>query len=273
MAKVVSLLPSALDNLMVTVDLIDPDAAAFAAVSGATDVANLDAFVKGVKDLGLWDDMVCWPLRSAQNAGTGTTAYSLGGLGTFNGTLVNGPTWGSDGILFDAASVTHITTPLDVTGLRKFTTMAATEQRAQVGNANAIIAAWGATLPASYFIMRKTATNVLNGFVRNTEANRQTSATPASPDWRMYGWGTQGADTVATMSGALLTNSSTLNFTPDETASSTISIGIQTAPTAAPYDGTIAWAFFLKDEEMTTAQQLSLYNLYKQTLGQSLPLP
>jgi hypothetical protein len=42
--------------------------------------------------------MVCWPLRSSQNAGTGTTAYSLGGLGTFDGTLVDGPTWGADGI-------------------------------------------------------------------------------------------------------------------------------------------------------------------------------
>jgi hypothetical protein len=77
---------------------VDPDVAAYVATSGATDVAALSTFVKGVKELGLWDDMVCWPLRSTQNAGTGTTAYSLGGLGTFNGTLVNGPTWGADGI-------------------------------------------------------------------------------------------------------------------------------------------------------------------------------
>jgi hypothetical protein len=79
----------------------DADATAFAAASGATDVAALSAFVKGVKELGLWNSMVCWPLRSSQNAGTGTTAYSLGGLGTFNGTLANGPTWGSDGITTD----------------------------------------------------------------------------------------------------------------------------------------------------------------------------
>jgi hypothetical protein len=76
----------------------DADATAFAAASGATDVAALSAFVKGVKELGLWNSMVCWPLRSSQNAGTGTTAYSLGGLGTFDGTLTNGPTWGADGL-------------------------------------------------------------------------------------------------------------------------------------------------------------------------------
>jgi hypothetical protein len=77
---------------------LDADARAYCQTSGATDRAALNFFVKGIKRLGLWDDMVCWPLRSAQNAGTGSTAYSLGGLGTYNGTLVNGPTWGADGI-------------------------------------------------------------------------------------------------------------------------------------------------------------------------------
>jgi hypothetical protein len=84
----------------------DPDARAFVQTSGATDRAALNFFVKGIKRLGLWDDMVCWPLRSAQNAGTGSTAYSLGGLGTYNGTLINGPTWGEDGIAF--ANPAHI---------------------------------------------------------------------------------------------------------------------------------------------------------------------
>jgi len=76
----------------------DNDARTFINTSGAADRAAINHFVKGIKRLGLWDDMVCWPLRSAQNAGTGSTAYSLGGLGTFSGTLVNGPTWGVDGV-------------------------------------------------------------------------------------------------------------------------------------------------------------------------------
>jgi len=82
----------------------DADAAAYfdrAGVTDATAKGQINAFVKGVKDLGLYNNMVCWPLRSSQNAGTGTTAYSLGGYGIFNGTLTNGPTWGTDGITFD----------------------------------------------------------------------------------------------------------------------------------------------------------------------------
>jgi hypothetical protein len=65
-------------------------------------------FVKGIKSLGLWNSMVCWPLRASQNAGSGTTAFSLGGLGRFNGTLVNAPVWGANGIRFSPATTQHI---------------------------------------------------------------------------------------------------------------------------------------------------------------------
>jgi hypothetical protein len=63
-------------------------------------VIDIDDFVTGCKNLGVWNNMVCWPLRSAQNTGT-NTAFSLGGLGTFDATLINGPTWGIDGVTLD----------------------------------------------------------------------------------------------------------------------------------------------------------------------------
>jgi hypothetical protein len=85
----------------------DADASAYFTTAGVTNTAGrqqISRFVTGIKDLGLYNNMVCWPLRSSQNAGTGTTAYSLGGLGTYNGTLTNGPTWGADGITFDGTN-------------------------------------------------------------------------------------------------------------------------------------------------------------------------
>ncbi len=88
---------------------LDSDARAFAAASGATDVAALSAFAKGIKALGLWNSMVCWPMRSTQNAGTGTTVFSFGGLSGGNATLVNGPTWGANGIASIVASTHSIT--------------------------------------------------------------------------------------------------------------------------------------------------------------------
>jgi hypothetical protein len=79
----------------------DADAAAYFTTAGVTDAtakAQINAFVVGIKDLGLYNSIVCWPLCSAQNAGTGLTAYSLGGAGTFNGTLNAQAIWTADGI-------------------------------------------------------------------------------------------------------------------------------------------------------------------------------
>ena len=55
-------------------------------------------FAQGIDQLGLWNSMVCWPLRASQNAQTGTTAFSLGGLGQFDGTLVGSPSRVANGI-------------------------------------------------------------------------------------------------------------------------------------------------------------------------------
>lgn len=77
----------------------DTDASAYFTTAGVTSTAGrqqVSRFVTGVKNLGLWNSMVCWPLRSSQNAGTGTTAYSLGGLQTSNATM-SGGSWLADG--------------------------------------------------------------------------------------------------------------------------------------------------------------------------------
>ena len=88
---------------------IDPDALAYFNRAGITDSTarqQILDFVKGVKALGLWNNFVCWPLRSSQNVGSGVIARSLGGLGTFDGTFTSSgalPTWGADGINLDAS--------------------------------------------------------------------------------------------------------------------------------------------------------------------------
>lgn len=79
--------------------VFDPDALAYFTTAGITDntaKTQINDFVVGIKDLGLWSSMVSWPLRSSQNAGTGTTAFSLGGLQTSNATM-SGGSWLADG--------------------------------------------------------------------------------------------------------------------------------------------------------------------------------
>lgn len=83
----------------------DPDALAYFSTAGITDdtaKVQINNFVKEIKGLGLWNSMVSWPLRSTQNAGTGTTAYSLGGLQTSNATM-SGGSWLTDGFSLSSA--------------------------------------------------------------------------------------------------------------------------------------------------------------------------
>jgi hypothetical protein len=79
---------------------LDIDALLFCERSGARDVGRISEFVRGIKALGLWNSMVCWPLRSTQNAATNDIMFSLGGLGSFSGTMTNGPIRGADGMTF-----------------------------------------------------------------------------------------------------------------------------------------------------------------------------
>jgi hypothetical protein len=91
----------------------DSDALSFctsASITSLADKTRINQFVVRLKALGLWTNNVYWPLRSGQNAGTGNTVYSLGGLGTYNGTLNNSPTWVTDGIDFSAANSDMSTT-------------------------------------------------------------------------------------------------------------------------------------------------------------------
>ena len=103
-----------------TVAGFDSDAAAYFDRAGVTDTtakSQINGFVVGIKNLGLYNNMVCWPLRSAQNAGTGTTAYSLGGAGTFDGTLNAQAIWTTEGIDLTTISpaIAEITTSAGAT--------------------------------------------------------------------------------------------------------------------------------------------------------------
>jgi hypothetical protein len=91
---------------------LDADAVAYferAGVTDATAKSQISAFVVGVKALGLYNNMVSWPLRSAQNKGSGSIGYSLGGLQTANATLVNGSTWTANGTPFTTTQYANAT--------------------------------------------------------------------------------------------------------------------------------------------------------------------
>jgi hypothetical protein len=69
-----------------------------------TDVADIDNFIKGLKQFNLWQNIVCWAMRSQYNIGSGSVLLSLGGFGRYDGSMFNSPAWSNTGIIFNGTS-------------------------------------------------------------------------------------------------------------------------------------------------------------------------
>ena len=232
----------------------DTDASTYFTTAGVTNTAGrqqISRFVTGIKDLGLWSSMVCWPLRSSQNAGTGTTAYSLGGLGTYNGTLSNGPTWGVDGLTFSPANSCLQFSYLLPTGTHTILAVGLND-----------------TTISSSIVFR--VSNSANNF-HFWQRRSGTSATLFSPNTDLSGF----------INGAI-TNTATANVYNSFAATTSRTFATGTSHGGPAFFGDLAntaqWGSVgsfasIFNATLTTAQILALHNLLKTTLGAGLGLP
>jgi hypothetical protein len=249
----------------------DADAAAYferAGVTDATAKGQINAFVKGIKDLGLYNNMISWPLRSAQNAGTGTTAYSLGGAGIFNGTLTNGPTWGADGVIFDGSN-DYITASTSIstnnTGSMFYcgihATMTGSQKamnfnRIEIGRAESISFGIEATLLAAPFPQVGRAVQI-SGFGSGVRYTATGVYIPSSTIMsRFYNGASKEINSLATYA----------TFATEE-----VNIGTRVNGNSH-FNGTISIAAYF-NSALSDANVLAVHNLYKTTLGTGLGLP
>lgn len=230
--------------------------------------AEICLFVRGLKALNLWQNMVCWPLRSIQNAGTGSIAYSLGGLGIFNGTLLNSPTWGMNGITFNGSNNRIETGIVPISGSVERTLFAVSNS--STGSLNAIITinkdspaageTWGILhFPNNTSILGWDAATANNVSIGSVISGRFSSTA--------YGWSNE---RFGYINGLKTLNGS--NVAPSTGSNSLISIGA-TRPSGSSYtwnyNGTIAFAALFN----TGSASVNIHNLYKSTLGLNLELP
>ncbi len=222
-------------------------------------------FVRGIKSLGLWNSMVCWPLRASQNASTTLTARSLGGLGTFDGTLVSSgalPTWGANGITNSATGI--ITTVLSVPSIPTHN-MVVVNQSSTGGSQSY----YGDLSNANTRGTRAQSVNLIvsngSGFV----------FTPYSaPDVNVFK--ALNYDVTSTLGRVNLngnsTNLATLTLSALPPASSSTMAMMAAGVGDQPMAGTMAFYMNLSTS-LTTTQVPQAYSLYKQTLGLGLGLP
>lgn len=262
----------------------DADAAAYfnqAGVTDATAKSQINAFVVGVKALGLYNSMVCWPLRSAQNKGSGTTAYSLGGLGTFNGTFAGAtlPTWNANGVNFTNDTAAKITTSLAQGSSDDINIFAVVECNAFVSEANSICGTRGGTVPnagssagftcaqdwyaqgAETLLWFPSPTAVLEAITtRKTDGsfNAYTHRIIVSSATKTIG--------VKLNTGTEVTASSVAVYTAGENF--TIGNQVPVGGTAS-LGGKMPFIAYFKTASLSS----SVYSLYKSTMGTGLSLP
>jgi hypothetical protein len=254
----------------------DADALAYFATAGITnpdDKKTINSFVVGMKGLGYWSNMVCWPLRSTQNAGTGLTAYSLGGLATFNGTLTSpsGPTWGSDGIVFDGVN-DGIDLPSGALGTGNTTTSFLAFLQPTGASLECVFGSGSLTgsppVAQNYFHLKARGSGgddfATMAFTDSSIAAGDTTFKSLFQGNTTLGFKGKNGGTVTSFS-----LSNTLNKVGDNSA-----IGYLAASSALPqyFTGTIS-AVVRINATPSTQLNSDVYSLYKTTLGTGLGLP
>jgi uncharacterized protein YfiM (DUF2279 family) len=251
----------------------DRDADSYFQRASVNDVlgrAEVCWFVRGIKALGLWQNMVSWPLRSYQNAGTGSTAFSLGGLGTFNGTLVNSPTWDTIGVTSLVASAQGISATVGNLSLSEQTLFGIS----RVFNSN----------NGSVIIARNSTGGTQNGMnLRNSEfltdisSIQQAGGTTTisvnyanSTNFFAYAAAANSINAIIKRFPSAQSAVTNLNFSGNLTNTDPLWIGRRNAA-AGTSNNTVSFAaMFTRDARSIWDL---LYTLYKQTLGSNLSLP
>ena len=239
----------------------DPNALAYFATAGVTDSTakiQINSFVIGVKGLGLWPSMVCWPMRSTQNASTTLTAYSLGGLGTYNGSLTGSASNYTTGGL-NTSSSNYITTSLTGALLVASRTIIACYSS---NNVTGYFMGYGTSATNSAFGLKYAGSSSFTTDVYNGSVGVSGSV---NANYHVHG-GTYNGTQVTTIIDAVTPVSSTIALT---TGSSTLDIGTSKPLSGQPSTAILASAFYF-NTSLTNTQFLSFVSIIQTTIGSGL---
>jgi len=245
-------------------------------ISDSTARQQIRDFAKGVNDLGLWNSMVCWPLRSSQNAGVGLTAFSLGGLGRFDGTLVGPPTWGANALDFttdNSRMDTAVSLPIAPVALM----VVRQAQQAQSNNSTVFFTA-GVNVSGRQFALSNSGATTVQNYQAwhsgwppaNLAFNTGVGTAGLTRTDREYNaWRILSSATVR-FSRNLLQSSSNVAVSGWDTSSPAF-IRFGYYPEAGADDTLSFMAYFTAAIDNTA--DAAFYDLYKRTLGTGLGLP
>jgi hypothetical protein len=234
-------------------------------------------FAQGIDQLGLWNSMVCWPLRSSQNASTTQTAFSLGGGGTFNAALIGNPAWTSIGIAgvgSPAAGGQYVSTTYAMPASPMSYYAAIMQTPTSVGTSAFYYATSGVNVSGRQFVLTTSAaqqSDWMYGFYGNWPPSFQSFGMTRTPSGyntyvnsKFVSWRIQDSSTVFVS----LNNSQTSGAITGWDSSSPAGVLNIVAQSPAPVAFSCIFNTFVSN---SIDSQVSA--LYKQTLGLGLLLP
>jgi hypothetical protein len=212
-------------------------------------------------------------MRSYQNIGAGSTVYSLGGLGTFDGSMINSPTWGVNGVEFSALTTRQY---INVSGLlQSFNTNSSSVFAASLNSYTSTVPRLLGTAeyPASELTVTLNSNTVVCT-VLETWSEGGYSAVSVNPNLNLL--------TMHTMGCSFDYNNSLARYLANNTVSSTTRAtsnpGTRSFHIAAGqgldnhWNGKIAYGLRF-NTALTNSQLLQVKNILTQSLGSSLELP
>ena len=255
----------------------------------SSDVADIDNFIKGLKQFNLLQNIIVYPLRSQYNIGTGANVLSFGGIGKFDGLMINGPSWGLSGINFTAASSQYIRIPnfLNNPVVAGFSMIClhqpdfTTTGRALLGNDGATATTRGMRINVqSHSYIGFGAGTLFVSFGTSpsdgTSAGSRTYSTFNTANMHIN-YVSFGGALASGMSASINQTTSTGSISVPSffnTTFSTMGIGARNGATGTGdyFQGTMA-LMMIANRPISPVEYLNIYDLIKTTIGKGLSLP
>ena len=230
---------------------------------------QLNQFVISIKKIGLWHNIVCWPLRANQNADAGAIAYSLGGLGIYNGTIYNSPTRQPNGLYFENSKNQSIGTSFGTSiGINNFGLFCCADfSETQLAASGATVVVENGDIYGTGAAKRMAIGTIFAGTVRMQLGNGTTNF-PQNPtkisQFICHSQLSNGSNTIQSQNNTTVASNAPVLSGP---FAENIQIGSQSG--ALSFQGRISFVLCV----FGIMNNNFIYNLYKTTLGQDLDLP
>lgn len=221
-----------------------------------------------------WQNLVYWTFRPTQTVAEGTTVQSIGGFGSYPGTLTNGPTWGANGLETNNTGSQHVVTTLEFSYNADSTLLFAGILSPSASTGRRIFGAPGGSSGAMLYVL--TVSNTTESFrnaifISPTGLNVNLGATEdLSLTHNFFGSSINSSTTTANWTTIRNERTGVGNWSNPANTQALYILKGQTAPDY--WSGSAAFAAYA-NVTTTAAQLQAMRAAYKRTLGVGLSLP